>query len=565
MSAPASERLAAFFARQRAGEKRFVDQDLSALDLAGVDLSGADLSGADLRGARLRGANLSGAVLKKANLRDADLRDAILAHADLREVEGLINPQLGGSDLRGALLPEGALPTGIVDAADNASAPTQTLFLSMLGSCAYAWLAIAMTTDAHLLTDSNSSPLPFISTSVPIAAFYVATPLLLLGVYVYFQLYLQRLWEAIASLPAVFPDGRPLDQKVSPWLLNGLLRPQFVRLGDRPPLSSLQAGLGVLLAWGVVPATLLGFWARYLPRHDCLGTFIQAGMFVTALVFAVVSMNLSGSTLRRETFAKRSLAARAVVMGLLGIVALGFVSTLGIPAHGHGVEEPPSDSVEGFSARIRQRIDDLRCGHCVAAVLSGEEVSIKESGSPGKAEAATVRGAPLRRGDLRYARAEGAFLVNADLREADFASAKLMAADLRGADLHGANLNAAELRGSDLRGANLYGADLRRSSLFWARLQKANLAGANLERANLFGACLRGTKGLVPAQVRAAARWEFAFYDDDLREQLKLPADHNENLKSALADLSTQIENALKRLAGVSIVSDAPFQCDGSG
>ncbi len=97
----------------------------------------------------------------------------------------------------------------------------------MLLGCAYAWLTIATTTDARLLTNSASSPLPIIGTDIPIAWFYWAAPVLLLGLYSYFHLYLQRLWEGLSELPAVFPDGKALHKNAYPWLLNGLVRAHF--------------------------------------------------------------------------------------------------------------------------------------------------------------------------------------------------------------------------------------------------------------------------------------------------------------------------------------------------
>ncbi len=56
------------------------------------------------------------------------------------------------------------------------------------------------------------------------AHFYLFAPFLLVGLYTYFHLYLQRLWESLADLPAIFPDGTPLDKKADPWLLIGLVR-----------------------------------------------------------------------------------------------------------------------------------------------------------------------------------------------------------------------------------------------------------------------------------------------------------------------------------------------------
>ena len=71
-------------------------------------------------------------------------------------------------------------------------------------------------------------------------------------------LYLQRLWESLAKLPAVFPDGTPLDEKVYPWLPNSLVSSHFVLLREqRPVLSGLQSLISIALAYWFVPLTLV--------------------------------------------------------------------------------------------------------------------------------------------------------------------------------------------------------------------------------------------------------------------------------------------------------------------
>ena len=139
--------------------------------------------------------------------------------------------------------------------------------------CVYSWLTIATTTDVRLLTNTSSSPLPVIGTAVPIAGFYGAAPVLLLGVFLFLHLGLQHLWGLVSTLPAVFPDGVPEDKKAYPWLLTGLLRSHVPRLrDDLPALARLRASLAITLAWWIVPATMLVFWARYLPRQHWPGT-----------------------------------------------------------------------------------------------------------------------------------------------------------------------------------------------------------------------------------------------------------------------------------------------------
>src|SRR4029453_9165167 len=121
------------------------------------------------------------------------------------------------------------------------------------------------------------SPLPIINTNIAVSGFYLAAPVILLAVYCYFHLYLQRLWRGLTSLPAVFPDGEALDDKAYPWLLNGLVRAHFKKLEPaKRPLTRFENIVSILLAWWVVPFTLLAFWLRFLPRHDWwLGTPLQ--------------------------------------------------------------------------------------------------------------------------------------------------------------------------------------------------------------------------------------------------------------------------------------------------
>jgi hypothetical protein len=216
--------------------------------LQGADLQGADLQGADLQGADLMGANLEAGVVKKerepdfelapADLTAADLRNADLSDAKLSSVTGLLSGKLAGANLSNAKIPEKIEKFEGLDYVAETSQNARKIFFGLLLACVYSWLTIATTTDVGLLTNSSSSPLPIIGTEIPIAWFYRAAPLLLLAVYFYLHLYLQRLWEALAKLPAIFPDGQALHERAYPWLLNGLVRAHFMRLKSKRPTVS---------------------------------------------------------------------------------------------------------------------------------------------------------------------------------------------------------------------------------------------------------------------------------------------------------------------------------------
>ena len=270
--------------------------DLRCASLRRAHLEEANLTDANLEGADLRDATLLGTDLSRTKLRDANLTDAHLSTA-----KGLLAEQLAGANLSGAKLPDAVARFDVLKHVAEQSELAKRLFTALLLGCIYALLTVATTTDVRLLTNSASSPLPVIQTEVPVAGFYFAAPVILVGLYLYFLLYLQRLWESLAKLPAVFPDGTPLDQKAYPWLLNGLARSHFKLLRDkRPSLSGLQAILAIVLAYWVVPVTLVFIWGRYLPRHEWWGTAIHVILLVAAFVSAILLYRLARKTLRAE-------------------------------------------------------------------------------------------------------------------------------------------------------------------------------------------------------------------------------------------------------------------------
>ena len=269
--------------------------DLSGADLRRADLSRADLKGANLQGARLAGASLPGASFEDADLvgadcrnadlrgaqfRGADLAGAVLHEADLRDADlsaarGLVGGQFGGANVAGAKLPDAILKFEGLANATEASKNLQNVFASLMLVCAYTWLTVVSTKDSQLVNNTApaASRLPILGTDIPLVRFYLIVPLALVGLFAYFQLGLQHLWEELADLPAVFPDGRPLDRKSYPWLMNGLIRDHVARLRDgRSALDRGQVWLSILLAWGLVPITLLMIWGRYLSGHDWSGT-----------------------------------------------------------------------------------------------------------------------------------------------------------------------------------------------------------------------------------------------------------------------------------------------------
>lgn len=553
-----------------------VQPDLSAANLSRMDLSEANLSDTDL---------------SKANLKRADLWGADLQDTDLTEVIGLSAEQLAGTNLSGAKLPEALLKFEGLAVVEETSKNIQQFFISMLAGCVYSILTIATTTHTRLLTNSASSPLPIIGTVIPIVGFYLAVPCLLLGVQIYLQLYLQRMWERLADLPAIFPNEKPLDERAYAGPLTSFVRSHFILLNkDLPPLSYLQSWTFIIVTWGVVPFTLLLFWLNYLPRRDWVGTALHIALLAVSIGFGVLSYRFAAVTLHGEELQSRYSMAGLVTAGSIGLlflflslgaidgVLLGHPSQLWSQAANHN-----TTATEPWGVRM------FALFGCCSANLEEEYVSTKPSSWAVEKETEKdmaqqielVQGARLRGNDLRWAKARRSFLAKADLRQANLEGADLFIAQIQGANLSGANLRGAnlssaylqrsDLSGADLRGANLQeallhhranlsganlqGADLSKAWLKGANLSQANLQGAilsqaalpevklrgadlrqadlseaDLQKADLAKADLQGATGLTAAQVKAAANWELAFYSTDVLLALGLPIDHNETL-----------------------------------
>jgi hypothetical protein len=124
---------------------------------------------------------------------------------------------------------------------DEATKTSRKAFLTMLAACLYCWLMILATTDAGLLLGNSTPALPIVQTPIPVLAFFGAAPVLLLIIYLYLYLHfsLQNLWDAPATLPAVFPDGRPVHERALPWILSPIVRLHFKRL-DCPPMQDFR-------------------------------------------------------------------------------------------------------------------------------------------------------------------------------------------------------------------------------------------------------------------------------------------------------------------------------------
>lgn len=527
--------------------KSGIRADLSHANLEGMDLAGADLRGASLRKARLAKADLSTANLEAALLTNADLREANLLGTKLRGARlqganlegaaGLFFEQFGGTNLFGAVLPKRVSEFEGLKAVGQALKTARAVFAGMLLASLLASIIAITTRDIQLVQDSPTLPIPHVGEMIPTIGFYLLAPLVLFGLYVYFHLCLQRTWEGLAGLPAIFPDGRALD-KSGPWLLMSLARNHFKWLAeDRLPPSFLEAAIPKLLAYWLVPAALVVFWARYLALQDLHGSMLHISLVVLAVAFANFLPTLAEKTLRvdipRAPYPEKSHWGLrfnwdgAITLGICALLSgLSLGTIYGVPHDIRRAPELPANDFRRWAANALWMV-----GYNPYVEISELEISSRPANWTAQdADLALVKGARLDRLSLRYAEAYRAFLVNASLWEADLQSADLSEADLSGANLRQANVQSTFLDHARIIRANLRKANLQKADLASADLREADLAYAKLDGTILVDAKLTSTS-LYAAELNAARLTRADLEKADLREA------HLEGAQMEFADL----------------------------
>ncbi|MGC1686845.1 MAG: pentapeptide repeat-containing protein [Candidatus Acidiferrales bacterium] len=528
--------------------------DFEAADLTGVNLQGAILNGANFNGAELLLADLRGASLVQANLQEtnllgADLRGANLEGASLVGAAGLHTNQLAGAGLLWTILPAAISEFEGQQMAQARSRQCFRLLIATIVACALSWLRILTTRDVQFLNDAPLLRILPSSGILPISSFYMLMPIALFGLFVYLQISLQRLWERLSELPAVFPDGRTLD-RTGPWLLMTLFHSRFRnwRANWIAP-STLQTIVPSGLAYWAVPATLLLFWVRYLVMQDVRGSVLQILLLLMSVGIAmqlprVINGEVQAEATERiprssEERASASPANEATDKGARADADADALSESDSNLEPESIAESVSDAADGAQAsqvtsmaivpstvptpkeslRSHPAIRRMGVSVVVGAILfvltlgvvygvphdtsvmpDFRQFSIKRWSADvfwtlgyrpyANLTETSVSQAPKNWSwqDDDLAAVKGAQLNNLRLRYAQGYRTFWANSHLWKADLQGAYFSESDFRGANLREANLRSVIFDRVQFF-----RANLQGSDLEKANLTRADLRET------------------------------------------------------------------------
>jgi uncharacterized protein YjbI with pentapeptide repeats len=337
--------------------------------------------------------------------------------------------------------------------------------------------------------------LPFTGTSIPLRAFFVLAPILILILH--------------ASVL-----GRSLRTSASGELP--------IAIGEGPAgVISRAIEIGVLVIAPVL--VLLLILMQFLPYHDAAITWLHRFVVLAdvALIW-VLWPELAAPRADRDG----PRPERHFGLAIACLVPIGFAFTaatfpgewlddmvgrrqwipagrsVGADAQGETAWTSVHDLIfYGEIDEISRRRKSLFSNTLVLPGFAGPAAA-------GLAESKALEAARVTL-SLRGRRLEGAVLIGADLRKADLTGARFDRADLDRADLQGAVLDDARLVRASLTETNLRGALLRAAQLREARLERAELQGAALVDAQLQNATLKDAQlqdaALTSAQLQGAS------------------------------------------------------------
>jgi uncharacterized protein YjbI with pentapeptide repeats len=495
------------------GKADLRNAQLADRELIGVGLRYADLQDANLRSADMLLADLRDACLVRANLQEAclvgvNLEGANLEGASLESAMGLLPRQLAGANLHEASLPATILEFNALLEFQRTSATAARLFATTFAVSLLSCLTVWKTKDIQLLSDS--AIIPYLHSSAAAAAaptdeIYLIAPAALLAIYLWFLYNLQRVWDTVLELPAVFPDGRVLGQR-APRIITGLLRTHFRWMNpDAPSTRLIEKSLSVLLAYWTVPLVLLFFWARYLTLQEMHGTILQEALILIAVAAAIYCTTSTGRPAERwvaqakpesPALARlKRLKPASVLIALFVVLSFFSIGTIaGVPHDQQRAPQYAAASIRRWAPSVLWLV-----GYDPYAELTEASISLRPPNWTGADDQVSeVRGARLNGTNFRYAQAYGVFLAGAHLFRANFQGAFMSEADFRSADLGQANLkfavldraqmNHANLDRASLDGANLTRVDLRGANLSYSSLANAELLDARLDGVSFYGA-----------------------------------------------------------------------------
>lgn len=368
-------------------------------------------------------------------------------------------------------------PGWLIENITEMSRKASSVYLLYMGFVGYSILTIFGIKDHQLILKNQTAHLPIIDVDVSLTGFFIIAPVIAIGFFTYFQLYLIKSKRLIREL---YEKYIPEKGQLYPWMIN------LSEDSERGFMGLLHGITVKFTLWLSLPVTLILFAISIIKKHD---PYLYAAVAIFYPIAGTAIVLFFWCAYEKLELNRRTSNCWKTAVASLTLI---FVVTL-ISVIPWKYDKTASRDNQGTLARY------------LTSFMYVDLSSQKLISEPEKA----------------YGGLYWADLKRVHLERANLASSILKRADLREAKIQGANLSEAYLDGANLSEANLENANLAKASICKGDLSNADLSGADLSeailvKANLTGAKLEGTI-FANAVLEDARLHEVIFHEGNLR------------------------------------------------
>jgi hypothetical protein len=346
----------------------------------------------------------------------------------------------------------------------EASKNAQQVFFILVSLLVYCAISVTGTADRQVVLNSTVQ-LPILNSTVSLEAFFLLAPIFGLLVFVYLQLYLQRLKGLIQQLKQEYSAVEP--RRLYPWVLT---------IAEDPEPGSIGILQGVMVdvsLWWLLPFVLLLFAVWSVRKHSLwlsysVGSYSVVALLVVLFFWVKYERRNGIHSFRRGMWVLAAVIVFSDLAIMFYLIPVANFGQLKFPAHGQV-------GAQGLHSRWQGIVRSWTCVNLSYQVLITEQKNEYDT-----------------------------YWVN------------LEGAHLEGANLDHTILKLANLRDAHLQGSNLFDATLRTAMLEGADFKYAAMDGADFSYARLMGA-----KNVDPRELCKARTVYKAKLDVDLEQKLK--------------------------------------------
>jgi uncharacterized protein YjbI with pentapeptide repeats len=393
-------------------------------------------------------------------------------------------------------------------------------WFALLAALVFVGITLAGVQHIDFYGVDRATQLPLVNVAMPTRLFFLAAPILTAAIYVYFHIYLIRLFDALGKAPSEV-NGQPLSKAIAPWLINDAvlwLRARHRQDGSHPThsLDWLAAFFNITLAWAFGLFVLGYSWYVALPARNYVLNGAGAFAFALSLTFAITSYILLREAMidlkasRVTTLRRVGRALNAITVMASALLSIAFAHPESpwlarLNLSGEDIVERPDGWLPYEIARrdfLNIWVERERANRENLTIM--EKNSFEDEWQQRRYLALSQLDKPrfyraTARINFTGALLNGSFLSGMDMSFARLERARIAQSDLEGikligADLGDANLQGTQLRTSDLSSANMEQINLKNAQLNQTNLFRSNLNGANFEDAILIDVNLQSAE-----------------------------------------------------------------------